>query len=137
MRVGPDYADIIYSYLNMFFSGLGRAIMIDDRNQDEALNHMSEFFKMVGNSTRLKILFCLLEKPLCVCELTAEIQQRQPCISQHLYLLRNAGLVSLQQIGWHHYYAITTEGLRQYLHCLRDNWNELCESDHTIRIQTQ
>ncbi len=50
-------------------------------------------FKALGEPTRLNILRVLAEKDLCVCELEEVLQISQPRVSQHLKVLKQAGLV--------------------------------------------
>lgn len=50
-------------------------------------------FKALGEPTRLKILRLLVEQELCVCDLEEILQISQPRISQHLKVLKQAGLV--------------------------------------------
>jgi ArsR family transcriptional regulator len=50
-------------------------------------------FKALGEPTRLKILRLLSEQDLCVCDLEEVLQMNQPRISQHLKVLKQAGLV--------------------------------------------
>lgn len=55
---------------------------------------MQRMLKVLGEPTRLKILRLLKEKELCVCDLEEIMQISQPRISQHLKVLREAGLVN-------------------------------------------
>lgn len=50
-------------------------------------------FKALGEPTRLKILRMLAEQDLCVCDLEEVLQISQPRVSQHLKVLKQAGLV--------------------------------------------
>ncbi|MEJ5314525.1 helix-turn-helix transcriptional regulator [Anaerolinea thermophila] len=83
---------------------------------------LARFLQMIGNPLRLEILFCLLEQPCCVCELSSKLNHRQPCISQHLMRLRQAGLVNAKREGWKKYYFIPSPGVKKYLLCLQENW---------------
>ncbi|NPV27556.1 MAG: winged helix-turn-helix transcriptional regulator [Firmicutes bacterium] len=58
------------------------------------INELEKFFKALGEPTRLRIIKLLAERELCVCELVEVLQISQPRISQHLRVLKNAGLVS-------------------------------------------
>ena len=49
--------------------------------------------KAIAHPTRLRILDILCQGECCVCHLTAVLRQRQPCVSQHLMVLRENGLV--------------------------------------------
>ena len=86
--------------------------------------NLASFLQLIGNPLRLEILFCLLDRPSCVCELSNKLHQRQPCISQHLMRLRQAGLVSAQREGWNKYYSIPSKGVKKYLLCLQKNWQD-------------
>lgn len=57
------------------------------------------FFKALGEPTRLRIVRMLAEQELCVCELEQIMQISQPRISQHLKILKQAGLVSERKEG--------------------------------------
>jgi ArsR family transcriptional regulator len=50
-------------------------------------------FKALGEPTRLKILRLLAAQELCVCELEEILDMSQPRVSQHLKVLKQAGLV--------------------------------------------
>jgi len=50
-------------------------------------------FKALGEPTRIKILRLLAEQELCVCELEEILEMSQPRVSQHLKVLKQAGLV--------------------------------------------
>jgi ArsR family transcriptional regulator len=51
-------------------------------------------FKALGEPTRLKIIKLLANRELCVCDLEEILQMSQPRISQHLKVLKHAGLVN-------------------------------------------
>lgn len=51
-------------------------------------------FKALGEPTRLKIIKLLAHRELCVCDLEEILQMSQPRISQHLKVLKHAGLVN-------------------------------------------
>lgn len=64
-----------------------------------------QLFKNLSDDTRLTLVLLLREKgELCVCELTAILNQSQPKISRHLALLRESGLLLDRRDGkWIHY----------------------------------
>jgi len=64
-------------------------------------------FKCLADDTRTKItLLIVSEGELCVCELTAALDQSQPKISRHLALLRSAGLLMDRRQGQWVYYRL-------------------------------
>lgn len=79
-----------------------------------SLEQLSERLKALADSSRLRMLALLSDQaaPLCVCEINAYFAQRQPTISHHLKLLREAGLIVGEKRGTWSYYSITAEGKR-------------------------
>jgi len=58
-----------------------------------------DFFKALGEFTRLKIIRLLAERELCVCDLEEIMQISQPRISQHLKVLKQVGLITERREG--------------------------------------
>jgi ArsR family transcriptional regulator len=61
----------------------------------------AEYFKALGDETRLRILYLLVnaDSELCVCELTDALEIPQYNISRHLKILKNAGLIEERKEG--------------------------------------
>ena len=55
------------------------------------------FLKALGNEQRLLILCSLIERPLSVGDLNGRVELSQSALSQHLALLRDAGLVETRR----------------------------------------
>lgn len=68
-----------------------------------------ERFGALANPIRLRILLALREKPMCVCELTEYLNEKQPLISQHLAILKDSGLVEAKRMGNRIQYNISDE----------------------------
>ena len=66
-------------------------------------------FKALGESTRLKIIKLLAARELCVCDLEEIMQISQPRISQHLKVLKYAGLVNERKEGQRRICSLNTE----------------------------
>ena len=61
-------------------------------------------FKALSSESRLKIMRLLKEHPQCVNVIATRLDLTQPAVSQHLRLLRYAGLVRVEKRGnWMHY----------------------------------
>ncbi|MGZ6391001.1 MAG: ArsR/SmtB family transcription factor [Ktedonobacterales bacterium] len=75
---------------------------------------LAERLKALADPTRLRMLDLLAQQtePLCVCEITAEFDLRQPTISHHIRILREAGLIAGEKRGVWSYYWATEEGTR-------------------------
>ncbi|MCM8709427.1 metalloregulator ArsR/SmtB family transcription factor [Clostridium sp. SYSU_GA19001] len=57
------------------------------------MNKLTDFFKILSDETRLRILILLYHKKLCVCEICGITGEPQPKISKHLAKLRDMGFV--------------------------------------------
>lgn len=69
---------------------------------------LADRLKALADPTRLRMLELLAgqPRPLCVCDITSQFDQRQPTISHHLRILREAGLVACEKRGvWAYYWA--------------------------------
>jgi ArsR family transcriptional regulator len=67
----------------------------------------AQYFKVLMHPTRLAILDVLRDGEQCVCHLEAALGLRQAHISQHLMVLREAGLVADRRDGWNIYYRVS------------------------------
>jgi DNA-binding transcriptional ArsR family regulator len=74
---------------------------------DEITNLQAEVLKVLSSSRRLEILHCLAEEPMEVGRLAAELGASQPNVSQHLAIMRAAGLVEATRDGRAITYRIT------------------------------
>jgi len=58
-----------------------------------------DVFKALADPTRLKILECIGKGEKCICEVIPYTGKSQPNVSQHLKVLKNAGLVDERKEG--------------------------------------
>lgn len=59
----------------------------------------ADVFKALADPTRLKILECIRKGEKCICEIIPYTGKSQPNVSQHLKVLKNAGLVDERKDG--------------------------------------
>ena len=57
------------------------------------MDDLTDFFKILSDETRLRILVLLYHQEYCVCELCGILGESQPKVSKHLAKLRDLGLV--------------------------------------------
>ena len=65
----------------------------------------------LGDSTRKAIFELLIERPRAVVELASELPVSRPAVSQHLRVLKTAGLVVDEPIGTRRVYRVDPDGL--------------------------
>lgn len=73
------------------------------------IDGLSELFKILGDSSRLRIIHILMHQELCVADLSALLKMQQPAVSQQLKLLRLARLVKFRKDGKNVYYSLDDE----------------------------
>lgn len=71
----------------------------DSLYEDETIIQLSQIFKALADPTRLKIIYVLSERSLCVCDIANLLDMTQSAISHHLRLLRNLKLVKFRKEG--------------------------------------
>ena len=79
---------------------------------DETLYDLAEFFKVFGDSTRIKIICALFESEMCVCDLAALLGITQSAISHQLRTLKAARLVRYRRDGKVVYYSLDDEHIK-------------------------
>lgn len=91
---------------------------------------MADIFSVIADPTRRHVLSLLLERyvasdkvgqpgepdfaplgEISVSELVAQLELSQPTVSKHLRVLRDAGLVTVREVGQHRFYALDASPL--------------------------
>ena len=82
--------------------------MIDKVNENTLYDvaEVSSFFKILGDNTRIRILYCLFEKERSVTEISELLQMNQSAISHQLRFLKNSKLVKNRRNGKTIYYSL-------------------------------
>jgi len=89
----------------------------------EMIEHAAEasaFLKALANEQRLCILCTLLDRPLTVGELNAEVDLSQSALSQHLAVLREGGIVVAERAGQTITYSVPEGDARRVLSVLQE-----------------
>ena len=73
------------------------------------LTELSELFKMLGDLTRIKIIWSLDNRELCVCDIAKVLNMTKSAISHQLAILRHAGIVKYRRDGKEVYYTLDDE----------------------------
>lgn len=76
------------------------------------LSLLTEFFKMLGNPTRIRILFILMEHESCVGELAGQLALTQSAVSHQLNLLKSSKLVRQRRDGKMIFYSLSDNHVR-------------------------
>jgi ArsR family transcriptional regulator len=84
--------------------------------KDEQLYDLADFCKVVGDTTRIKILHALLVAEMCVCDISNLLNVSQSAVSHQLRILRQADLVSFRKQGKVVFYSLKDDHIRQIIH---------------------
>jgi len=76
----------------------------------------------LGDPTRRRVLELLRDGPRAVVDVAADLPVSRPAVSQHLRVLKGAGLVTERREGTRHLYSIDAEGLATLRTYLESYW---------------
>ena len=79
---------------------------------EDELYDLAELFKVFGDSTRIRILFVLFEKDVCVCDLAETLNMTQSAISHQLKILKQNKLVKGRREGKSVFYSLADDHVR-------------------------
>lgn len=74
---------------------------------------LADVFKVLGDPTRVKIIYTLLQKELCVHDLTLVLDMGQSAVSHQLRYLRNLRIVKRRKAGKTVFYSLDDEHIEQ------------------------
>ncbi|MDR1899300.1 MAG: metalloregulator ArsR/SmtB family transcription factor, partial [Treponema sp.] len=79
---------------------------------EELLLNLADFFKMFGDSTRVKIICALFNAQMCVCDIAALLGMSKSAISHQLRSLRQTKLVRFRREGKIVYYSLDDDHVK-------------------------
>lgn len=77
------------------------------------LTDLSEFFKIFGDSTRIKIICVLFEGEMCVSGIVEILEMSQSSISHQLRILKNQRIVRPRKVGKQVFYSLDDEHIKK------------------------
>ncbi len=89
------------------------------QNQIDLVEHfqiVADIFKMLGDTTRIRIFWLLCHCEECVINISAMLEMSSPAVSHHLRPLKNSGLIVSRREGKEVYYHAADTPQAQLLH---------------------
>lgn len=80
--------------------------------EDSALYDLSDFFKVLGDSTRVRIMWALDESEMCVCDMAVLLNMTKSAVSHQLKALKQANLVKFRREGKNVFYSLDDQHVR-------------------------
>lgn len=91
--------------------------------QQEKINKISDFFKILGDLTRAKIIAALDQNEMCVCDIANVLQMTKSSVSHQLAILRKAKLVKYRKEGKTVYYSLSDNHVQEVFESALDHIN--------------
>ena len=83
--------------------------------KDDQFYKIADFFKILGDTTRTKILFALDKKEMCVCDIANVLNMSKSSISHQLGTLRRSGIVRCRKEGKEVYYMLDDDHVKRVI----------------------
>lgn len=83
---------------------------------DEAMLYdLSDFFKILGDSTRMRILFAIDGEPMCVCDIADLLGMTKSAVSHQLKILRRSDLITYRKSGKNVFYTLADDHVKDII----------------------
>ena len=96
----------------------------DLMSSEESLFSLADFFRVFGDSTRIKILYALFESELCVCDIAGTLNMTVSAVSHQLKTLKQARLVSSKRNGKSVIYFLADDHVKTVIDQAVEHLNE-------------
>lgn len=101
-----EHCDFIHAHEDIIAS-------VREKMPDEdTLCDLAELYKVFGDSTRIRILYVLLESEMCVCDIAQLLGMSQSAISHQLRVLKQSKLVGNRREGKTVFYSLADDHVR-------------------------
>ena len=88
-------------------------------------NTIADLFRLLGDSSRLRLFWILCHCEECVVNLAAMLDMSSPALSHHLRQLRSAGLIVSRRAGKEVYYRAAATAPAELLHHIMEQMNHV------------
>ena len=88
-----------------------------DFPSNQLINTLSDFFKIFGDTTRVKIMCALDKSEMCVGDISVLLDMTVSAVSHQLKILREASLVKTKRQGKIVFYSLADEHVQRIIEC--------------------
>ena len=93
----------------------------------EELQDLADFFKVFGDSTRIRVLWALGHAEMCVCDIAVLLNMTKSAISHQLRVLRESNLVKTRRDGKVVYYSLADHHVKEIFEKAVEHLEESCD----------
>ncbi len=97
----------------------------------EAFSQVSDIFKEISDSSRIRIFWLLCHCEECVTNISAMVGMSPPAVSHHLARLKKSGLIEARRSGKEVYYKASEDKAAQLLHHMIEDMVEIACPEET------
>ncbi len=90
----------------------------------DTIYNLSDFFKIIGDVTRIRLLISLEENEMCVGELAKTLKMTKSAVSHQLKTLRSAKLVKVEKRGKNVFYSLSDYHVKTLLNMAYEHISE-------------
>ena len=91
---------------------------------DDMLIELADTFKVFSDSSRIKILYSMMETEMCVNHLAEKVKMTQSAVSHQLKTLKQARLIKSRKEGKEVYYSLDDEHIEKILNIVTEHIKE-------------
>lgn len=84
------------------------------------MENIVQIFKALGDETRLKILIILSKRNICAKGLAKHLGISEAAVSQHLKVLKEAGIIAGEKVGYYVHYTLQEAVLSEAVKCINE-----------------
>ncbi|MFX3632796.1 MAG: ArsR/SmtB family transcription factor [Candidatus Pristimantibacillus sp.] len=89
------------------------ASLLKARVEEQTAIDLAEMFKALGDPTRVKMIYALLNQELCVHDLCVVLDMAQSAVSHQLRYLRNVRIVKRRKVGKTVFYSLDDDHVKE------------------------
>ena len=90
---------------------------------EETINSLSEFYKIMGDGTRCRIICALQSGEMCVCDLCNVLSMSKSSVSHQLAKMKESGVVKSRREGKEVYYSLDDDHVSEIFATTLDHIN--------------
>lgn len=90
-------------------------VLMNNQPEEESLYDLADLFKVFGDSSRIRILYVLMESELCVRDIASLLNMNPSAVSHQLRILKDAKLVKNKRNGKIIVYTLDDDHVRTIL----------------------
>ena len=105
----------------------------DQLARTESFDRVTEVFRQLGDSTRIRLFWLLCHCEECVINLSAMLGMSSPALAHHLRILKSSGLIQSRRVGKEVYYKAADSQESRLLHEMIESMMEIVCPDVRLR----